>query len=303
VFVAAIAIGLFAIDRALASIEQTEILREAESRYRHGMQLLGGGDKRGAITELQRAHGLVRNNREYTLGLIEALLENGSRQEAESRLREVLRDDSNNGRANLLFARLLAAEAKTDEAIAFYHRAIYGTWPSNVDPHRADARIELAEYLGKQQRPQELLSELLLLQARATEDPRLAHKIAGLFLVAGSGSRAADMYHEILRKSPRDARAFEGLGEADLLAGDYRGAESMFLRALRYDPANASVCLSASSLRTISRPWTLHPAAFGQRTSMREPINCWLQCGRKCPIVARRLAKVRGLWSRQRTRR
>src|SRR5882757_4180871 len=110
--IAALMASLFAADRVLATLEQTEIQREASTRYQAGMRLLHQGDKKAALATLQRAHVLVRDRREYTLGLSEALIANGMRDMAEAHLRDLLAEDSNDGRANLLLARLLASESK-----------------------------------------------------------------------------------------------------------------------------------------------------------------------------------------------
>ncbi|MEP6717322.1 MAG: tetratricopeptide repeat protein [Terriglobia bacterium] len=238
--VAAVIVVVFALDRLLATVERVEIQRGAREQFEAGMLLLRAGRKDSALGPLERAHALARTNREYSLGLIEALIANGSRDEAEARLREILNADSNDGRANLLFARLLAHESRTDEAIAFYHRAIYGIW-HDPGAETDSVRLELARYLATTHRPRELLSELLLLQGRGSKDIRMTTDLAGLFLVAGSGPRAAEMYRAILQNSPEDAGALRGLGEANLLAGDYRTAESVFLRALRLHPADAEI--------------------------------------------------------------
>jgi tetratricopeptide (TPR) repeat protein len=239
--IAALMASLFAADRVLATLEQSEIQREASIRYQTGMRLLHQSDKRAALATLQRAHVLVRDRREYTLGLSEALIANNMRDAAEAHLRDLLAEDSNDGRANLLLARLLASESKVDDATAYYHRAIYGVWHGDTAAEIWQVRMELARYLAKVHRPQELLSELLLLQDRAEKDPALAREVAGLYLIAGSSARAAQMYRDLLRKTPNDAQAYRDLGEAELLEGDYRAAESMFLSALHHNPADPTL--------------------------------------------------------------
>jgi tetratricopeptide (TPR) repeat protein len=179
-----------------------------------------------------------------------------------------LTEDSNDGRANLLLARLLASESKTDEATAFYHRAIYGAWHGNAASEVWQVRMELARYLAKVQRTQELLSELLLLQDRAEKDPALAREVAGLYLAAGSSTRAAQMYRDLLRKTPNDAQGYRDLGEAELLQGDYRAAESMFLSALRHNPADSTL---PQRLRFANTLATLDPTP--RRLSSAEKYN------------------------------
>jgi hypothetical protein len=64
-------------------------------------------------------------------------------------LNEGLKRDPNNGVANLGLARIAAARGKTSDAITYYHRAIYGSWPAGGENNRLEARFELAEYLKK----------------------------------------------------------------------------------------------------------------------------------------------------------
>jgi tetratricopeptide (TPR) repeat protein len=277
ILIAFIMAALFAADRVLANLEQTEVQHEASARYQSGMRLLHNGDKQAALATLQRAHTLDRDRREYTLGLSEALVANNMREAAEARLRDLLTEDSNDGRANLLLARLLASESKPEDATAYYHRAIYGVWHGDTAAEVWQVRMELARYLAKVQRPQELLSELLLVQDRAAKDPALAREVAGLFLAAGSSTRAAQMYRDLLRQTPNDAQAYRGLGEAELLQGDYRAAESMFLSALRHNPAD---------------PTLAHRVHFANTLALLDPTPRRLTSAEKYNRATRLLASI-----------
>ena len=239
--VAAVIAGLFTVDRLLARVERMEIQSQAEAQYRAGMRLLRQRENGAAVALLQRAHSLVRTRREYTLGFSQGLIAAGRRDEAATQLQEILREDSNDGRANLLLARLLAADSKMAGATTFYRRAIYGTWDRNTASEATAVRLELARYLAKNDRPRELLSELLLLQDATENDPGLERELAALFVMAGSGPRAEQLYHEILRKRPDDFDSYRGLGEAYLLEGDYLAAESSFRVALRNQRGDAEL--------------------------------------------------------------
>ncbi len=239
IMLAIIIAGLFGIDRLLAKLEVREVHLVADQHYAAGTQALQQHDNHKALLELQRAHAMERTRRDVLFALSDALAANGETDQAEANLREMLADDSNDGRANLLLARLLARKSRTAEAIAYFHRAIYGTWDQHAASEVTNARLELARYLAQQHRPQELLSELLLLQQYAPKE--LRYDIAELLLASGASARAEQSYRDLLRDNPHDARAYRGLGDANILEGDFRGAESMFLRALQYDPSNASI--------------------------------------------------------------
>jgi tetratricopeptide (TPR) repeat protein len=233
-------IALYTVDRVLANVEKSEVQREANVGHSNGLALLKEGRTEAALPHLSRASVLDRSNRDFRLDLAEVLHIAGRRDQAEVQVRDVLSRDSNDGRANLLMARLMAGAGRSSEADAYYHRAIYGAWYHDPDANRLQARIELADYLARQNRRQELLSELLVLQDAARSDAPLARRIAPLFLQAGSPARAVQAYRDIIRADPSDADAYRALGEAELRAGDFRSAETAFLAAVRNRPDDAA---------------------------------------------------------------
>ena len=222
-------------------MERAEIQREAEERYHKGMSLLRDGRAAQALDELQRANSILRGEDRYMLGVTEALLALGRTGEAEIRLVEVLRRSPNEGQANLLLARIRARGDDPLTADAYYHRAIYGSWRSDAERHRLEARLELAEFLAARGERERLLPEVLLLQNQASEDPALLRTVARLFLAAGSAERSAQVYRQLVAADRLDVDALGGLGEAQLRAGDYRAAQDAFLSALRRDPGNTEI--------------------------------------------------------------
>ncbi len=239
--VAAIMIALFVADRSMANWERRELRREAEQRYREGMQELKTGKVVDAVNDLQRAQSLFRNEERYSLAFIQALMAAGRIDEAEARVRELLARTSNDGEANLMMARLEATKGDFNDADSFYHRAIYGSWPSNAAQHRLDVRLELAQSLAKRDAKQQLLSETLILQNQADANPELEKTVAQLFIAAGSPLRAAAVYRQMAVQNPLNVEAYRGEGEAQLLAGEFRAAQSAFLSALRREPGDQDV--------------------------------------------------------------
>ncbi len=122
------------------------------------------------------------------------------------------------------------------DADSFYHRAIYGEWPASSASEPVKVRLELAKLLARNGRNQELLSELLLLQNQSSQNLATKKQIASLFLQAGSASRAADAYRNMMREHPDDPDTYLGLGQAEIASGDYRAAVNAFERALRRQP-------------------------------------------------------------------
>jgi tetratricopeptide (TPR) repeat protein len=234
-------ICLAAVDRFLAAVESAEVKNTAARSYLSGSRLLEQGKTNEAIDFLRDAHALERQNPAYELQLITALTTAGKIAEAEPLLTDILQRAPNDGRANLSAARLMIRKGNTAEAEAYYHRAIYGEWSGDPLLHRVPVRLELIDLLLQKNKKPELLPELISLEAESPTSGPIQKRLAELFLLAGSPSRAANVYAAIVEKNPKDISAYEGLGEAELEEGQYRAAHTAFLRAFLLDPNNASV--------------------------------------------------------------
>jgi len=231
--------GLFSLDSFLARLERTETLNEARSLAEKGRRLLADGNAEAAVIPLQRSNALVRDNSSYELSLANALLESGKLDAAGEHLRRLLEKDSNDGSTNLAMARLQEKRKNPGEAIAFYHRAIYGRW---ADANQAQTvRRELVHFLAAQEDRSQLLSELLLLQDGTKQTPQQQLQMAHLFLLAGSPSRAAEMYRQSIRQEPDNADAYAGLADTQLASGDFPAATSSLYQAKRRRPEDPSI--------------------------------------------------------------
>jgi Flp pilus assembly protein TadD len=242
--------ALTMLDRFLEKIEQAELEHSAKSFYLEGSRLLKAGKASQAVDVLRRAHSLNRQDENYELELITALMAAGKIDEADPLMREILERQPNDGRANLIAARLSLKKGRTAEAESYYHRAIYGEWPigagtaqggNGTARNRMSVRMELIDLLVKAGKKQELLAELLPLEEEAENDPEIERKLGHLFLVAGSPSRAANVYHRLIQKQARDADAYAGLGEAELEQGRYREAKAAFITAYLHKPGDVSI--------------------------------------------------------------
>ncbi len=244
--------GLFFIDRLLARTEQYELRHEAAGLAAEGQQLLASGRAQEAATRYRRAHALFRADTGYALDYGQALLAAGDRQRAEAMLREVLDRDSNDARANLLMARTMRAAGDRAAAGSYYHRAIYGAWPADAGARRMQTRLELADWLAQQHARDELLAELLPLQAAVPRHPELSQHVADLLLAAGSPARAAEAYRALLKAQPGNAAAYRGLGEAELQRGNYRAAERIFEEALERSPGDNATAARVATVKAVN---------------------------------------------------
>jgi tetratricopeptide (TPR) repeat protein len=242
--IAAIALviaALASVDKFLADAQQRSGQRLAHRAYDEGLNLLHSGKANEAVEAFRKAHALDRGNIDYEIDLITALTEADKLDRAEVLTNEVLERAPNDGRANLAAAHLMIKKGKMDDAESFYHRAVYGNWPSDAAAHSRAVRMELADFLAARGKQQELLAELLPVQEEAGKDPATAAHLAHLFLIAGSPSRAAEEYRVLIKHNPGDAAAYAGLGKTALQSGDYREAHDAFLAASARTPNDPSI--------------------------------------------------------------
>ncbi|HEX3683006.1 MAG TPA: tetratricopeptide repeat protein [Bryobacteraceae bacterium] len=270
--------GLAALDMFLEGAEQAELADQAQRAYVRGSRLAQAGKAAEAIDALRRAHALERKNLIYELQLITVLTAAGKTSEAEPLMNEVLDAGRNDGAANLVAARLRLKEGKLVDSEAYYHRAIYGQWPQDAAAHRMAARLELIDLLVAKNQKEDLLAELLPLEEEARNNPTIQLRLARLFLIAGSPSRAADVYRALVREQPENAQAHEGLGEAELELGDYGAAHAAFKAAFAQTPNDSNLRSKlqlASTLASLDPTPRWLPSAEKYQRSLR--ILEWAQ--------------------------
>lgn len=270
--------ALAALDTFLEEAEQAELADQAQRAYVQGSRLLQERKMEDAIDALRRAHALARKNLTYELQLITALTAAGKASEAEPLMNEVLDAGRNDGAANLVAARLRLKERKVVDAEAYYHRAIYGQWPQDAAAHRMAARLELVDLLVAKNQKQDLLAELLPLEEEARNNPTIQLRLARLLLIAGSPSRAGNVYRALISEQPQNAQAYQGLGEAQLELGDYGAAHAAFKTAFTQrpnDPMLRSKLQLASTLALLDPTPRWLPSAEKYQRSLR--ILEWAQ--------------------------
>lgn len=257
--VAAIAV-FFLLDTVLFRTERAESRAAAVRAYEEGTSLMKQGRFLDAVGEFDEAISLARENPAYPLARAQALLAAGQLPEAEDTLAELLQNNATAGAPNLAMARVLAREGKFTDAVAYYHRAIYGRWTSDPARNRVQARSELVDFLMANHSTDGLLAELLPLEQEAPGDLATQKQLALAFTEAGSPARGAELFRDILRREPQDADAYAGLGEAELARGNYRAARANFEAALRLRPADES---SRQGLDLSNQVLALDPAQRG----------------------------------------
>lgn len=230
--------GLWSLDLFLARTEREAVKSEADALYRQGHQRLQEGRAAEAVDLLRQSNSMDRDIRAHQLEYVAALLAARKIGEANTTIRGVLEADPNDGQANLEASRIKVAENRINDARAYYHRAIYGVWPENPQAHRLEARLELVRWLAKRGEKEELLAELLPIEAEAQGNALILNEVARLFETAGSPTRAAAVYHQLIEKNPDEIEAYAGLGRVELAQGEYHSALAAFIDADGRSPGN-----------------------------------------------------------------
>ena len=276
--------GLFVVDTFLAGVQQRAGRAEAAARFREGKTLLAKGDAKAAAERFKAAIAIDRENRDYELALADASRAAGRPDAAVAALKPLLERDATDGAGNLSMARSLLALHRPEEAISYYHRAIYGHWPGDPIVARRTVRIELVELLAKRGARQELLP----MEDGGPSDTALERRRAHLFVAAGSPSRAAAIFRGLVHRDRSDADALAGLGDAEAAQGNYRSAQANLAAAARLRPGDSAI---EEQLAQVNRVRDLDPTQRGLAPAERQRRSIILLGGAllaadHCPAIA-----------------
>ncbi len=208
--------------------------------YVRGEDDLHEGRAEMALADFRTALSYSHDNEQYELRLAEALTEAGNtagaRAEARTYLLGLLDRQPGNATVNLELARLAARDHLIDDAVRYYHQAIYGEWDLDAVARRRNARLELVEFLLDEGQKDSARAELIALAADLPPDPALQTRVGTLLLRVGGYDDALKLFTEALRLNPLLAAALAGAGECYFHAADYEQAERDFARAVQQDP-------------------------------------------------------------------
>jgi CIC family chloride channel protein len=257
--------AIVAIAGFLTYFYREERSARANRYFLEGNQLMEKERYQEAIENYRNALSISHNQRDR-MALAQALEKSGRLNEAEIYFRELLGGNPDSGPVNLGLGRIAVARGDLQNAVQYYHRAIYGSWPGGSDANQARTRIELVNALGKAGRRSEAQSELLALEAEAPDDPGVQSVVGELLLQYGLPAQSAAVYRKILARDDRDANAYNGLGEAELARENYTRAQRAFRSALRSNTADSK---AAERLELIDRILALDPTLRGLSAAER----------------------------------
>lgn len=189
-----------------------------------------------AVTEFRSALLYSRDNYTYQLNLAEALIGLKRTGEAAAYLANLWERQPEDGVVNLELARIAVQKAQTEQALRYYHNAIYAVWPSDQEGKRRETRLELIEFLLNTGAKAQTQSELIALQEDLGDNPLQQERVGDLFLGVQDYERALAAYRQSL-KLDRDNRAvLAGAGFAAFQLGRYSLAQRYLETAIAGDP-------------------------------------------------------------------
>src|SRR5215471_13972350 len=165
-----------------------------------------------AVTDFRAALLYSRDDYSYQLNLAEALIGLGRTSEAFAYLLNLWDREPENGQVNLELARIMARRGQIDQAVRYYHNAVYAAWPPGEESERRNARLELIELLLQAKRQGDAQAQLMALTANAGDEPPLQQRIGDLFIQSGDYERALAAYQNILKADDHNAAALAGAG-------------------------------------------------------------------------------------------
>jgi tetratricopeptide (TPR) repeat protein len=222
-----------------------------------------------AVTEFRAALLYARDSYTYQLNLAEALVGLKRTAEAYAYFINLWDREPENGLVNLELARIAAQKGETEQALRYYHNAIYATWPGDQQVQRRDTRLELIEYLLNINAKAHAQAELIALAANLEDDPVQQSRVGDLFLQAQDYEHALGEYRLSLKAEPHDPAALAGAGFSAFQLGRYSLAESYLQAAVSANPNDAQ---SAARLRTAALVMQMDPFQRQISVALRDRI-------------------------------
>lgn len=229
---------------------------------------LHGGRPDPAIQDFRSALAFDHDDFSYQFGLAEALEAAGRFDEAESYLANVRERKPQDGRVNLQLARLAAHRQQTEQALRYYHNAIYGLWDRDPDQNRRQARVELIEFLIERNDRTQAQAEMIAMAAALPQDPALHAKVAALFMAIQDYQNAFAQFRQAWRVGRKTIAYAAGAGEAAFQMGHYRtGASYLEIASDQHASDSLRKMLETSRLVLQFDPYprTLSPAERARR--------------------------------------
>jgi predicted Zn-dependent protease len=211
-----------------------------------------------AAAAYRRALQLDSGSFTARLGLARVLVSMEQWPEAQGHLSQLRTADPASSQVNLLSARAAWQAGELELASDYFHRAVYGYWPTEQMEERTRARILMVRLLAQRQDRGALAAELLRLRRELPENSPYRRETALLLLEAGLPAEAAQALRALLEEQPADMDLRLHLAEAELRLGNYLTARTQLRTALKENPDDDRV---APRLALVEQVLALDPLA------------------------------------------
>jgi tetratricopeptide (TPR) repeat protein len=251
-----LAVVLFLAVTGLSRTHQAQRQAIGVRWFNRGVADLNAKRYDAAVTDFRAALLYAPDEYSYQLNLAEALIGQRHTGQALAYLTNLWDREPENGIVNLELARIVAQRGETDDAIRYYHNAVYAVWPGGQEGMRRDARLELIEFLLRIRDKAQAQGELIALAAGVGADAEQQGRIGELFLRAEDYEHAREAFDTVLKSDRENAAALAGAGQAAFELGQYSLAQSYLQAALA---ANANDTASSDRLKTTQTVLHMNP--------------------------------------------
>lgn len=233
-----------------------------------GMDSLHAQQFQAAVEDFRTALLYARDDSTYQLNLAQALMGLQRNDEAHAYLVNLWEREPDDGRVSLELARIAVSKNQTEQALRFYHNAIFGNWNGDQDTERRRARLELIAYLMRIHARPQAEGELIDLAASAGDNAHEQEQLGEMFASVGDYQRALTAFRTSLKLQRHDPAALAGAGAAAYQMGQYVEAERYLEEALAANPSD-----NAAAERLKLTEYVLHWDPFRQGLSQVEQIR------------------------------
>lgn len=239
-----------------------------------------------AVVDFRAALSYSRENYQYQLGLAQALLGLDRTDEAYAYLINLWQREPDNGNVNLELGRIFAKKADVNQAVRYYHNAIYAVWSGDSELQRRAGRLELIDFLLSHQVQGQAESELIALSSNLPDDPVLHAHTGDLFLKVPDYERALTEFQLALRRQHKNPSATAGAGRAAYELGRYPLAERYLESAVTANPDDSQSAQLLGTVRLVARmdPYRMRISAAERRRVVMEAFKTAGQRLNSCTV-------------------
>lgn len=247
VLLTATAVAFFFAVSGLSGVFHRQQDSRANQWFNKGNEDLKNGALQRAVSDFHGALSYSPDNYVYQLSLAQALLALNKTEEAYGYLMNLWQREPENGTVNLELARIFADKGETNQALRYYHNAIYAVWSDKSGAEQRAVRLELVTFLLHHDENSQAEAELIALSGDLPENAALRAHVGNLFMKVPDPERALAEYRQSLKLEHRNPPAMAGAGRAAFELGRYGLAEHYLGLAVAENPDDAD---SKNLLRT-----------------------------------------------------